>query len=462
MLPENVLLDIFCFYKEDHDQPYPVWKWHLLVHICQRWRQLVFASQLRLDLRISFSSRNLVGKDLGIWPVFPICVDFDCHSDRRDGNNAPSEDNIVTVLGHVDRVCYVRLGVTGSELGKISGAMQKPFPVLTTLRIISKDGDAPVLPAEFLGGSAPRLQEIHLDSIPFPALPTLLLSTSDLIEVDLWSTPPTGYISPEAMVACLAALPRLHTFAIGFRSATSRPDQIHPPPVMRTVLPALTRFNFRGATEYLEDLVSRIDTPQLDAIHISYLIELVDFRVPQLARFIGRSVSPKLTQFRYAQITFYSNVVIFNMSHHANGPYPNPAYSIFYQGIAWPVLHIARLLNHVSATLTNVVRLKLEVLHQLEGPDNVGSWLHLLQQFPTVHTLHVSRKLSGCIALVLESITGESVAEVLPSLGLIYLADQPASSVEKFVASRRLSDRPVTVVETEIEFNEKLESYVSK
>ena len=125
-------------------------------------------------------------------------------------------------------------------------------------------------------------------------------------------------------------------------------------------------FSFWGATEYLEDLLSRIDTPQLDEIHISYfLIELVDFRVAQLAKFMDRSVGPKLTQFRYVQITFYRCLVSFKASTclvtqtvHIR---TRPTYTIFCPGIDWLVLHITRLLNHVSSTLSNVVHLKLEV-----------------------------------------------------------------------------------------------------
>ena len=82
-----------------------------------------------------------------------------------------------------------------------------------------------------------------------------------------------------------------------------------------------------------------------------------------------------------------------------------------------------------------MVHLKLEVWHEeteedeegrpLEGTDNVD-WLHLLHQFPTVQTQRVSRELAGNIALALENIAWETVAEVLPSLDLIYLAGQSA------------------------------------
>ena len=123
------------------------------------------------------------------------------------------------------------------------------------------------------------------------------------------------------------------------------------------------------------------------------------------------------------------------------------------------------MLSHVSATLSTVVHLNLEAWLEeddpLEGTDDV-EWLHLLHQFPTVRTLQVSRELAGYVALALEDLGSEAVAQTLPSLDLIYLADNPSPSVEKFVAARHLSGRPVTVVETKMEFYTKLESYVSK
>ena len=136
--------------------------------------------------------------------------------------------------------------------------MREPFPVLTTLRIYSLEhhGIAPALPVEFLGGSAPRLQSIYLYALPFPALPTLLLSTSDLVYLHLRNILHTGNISPEAMFVGLAALPNLCTFRIKSQLASPRPDRILPPPVSRTVLPALNELNFKGASEYLEDLVA--------------------------------------------------------------------------------------------------------------------------------------------------------------------------------------------------------------
>ena len=123
--------------------------------------------------------------------------------------------------------------------------------------------------------------------------------------------PPTGHISPEAMVPCLAAAPKLKDLIMMFRSATPRPDRIYPPPVTRTVLHALIPFKVEGAGEYLEDLVARIDSPQLNKVDVFYLHKLVDFQAPQLSKFIDRSMVSRLTPFRSTDVSILENSVAF-------------------------------------------------------------------------------------------------------------------------------------------------------
>ncbi|KAH9171751.1 hypothetical protein EDB89DRAFT_1069946 [Lactarius sanguifluus] len=191
-LPDNVLLEIFDFYRgrsyvnqhayRNNFPDHAVWEWHLLVRVCRRWRQIVFESPHRLDLRILCTHRTPVKKSLGIWPAFPIVINF-CSPGRS--KRPLGQGNIIDALKHPDRICYVNLNVTGFQLGKMAAAMRTPFPVLTQFHVVSNDRDTPVLPARFLGGPAPRLQGITLSGIPCPALPTLLLSTSDLVTLDL-------------------------------------------------------------------------------------------------------------------------------------------------------------------------------------------------------------------------------------------------------------------------------------
>jgi len=270
------------------------------------------------------------------------------------------------------------------------------------------------------------------------------------------------------MVACLTALPRLRTLFIGFRSAASRPRRMRPPPVTRTVLPALTEFRFKGASKYLEDFVAHIDTPQLeDIISIDYLYEPDprDFEVAQLSKFVGRTMGP----FRRAYVSLLKNRVVVNLDRHANytGCDRRPVgTTISFTLIDWHIYQLdqpSRVLSKFSAALSTVVHLELKVKIQLGVGTNNIAWLRLLRLFPAMQMLHVSRARSGLVALALEDITAEMIAEVLPpSLDLICLAGQPAPSLEKFAAACRLTGRPVTVIDWEWEFEKRVKSYYSE
>jgi hypothetical protein len=469
ILPDNVLLEIFVFYRSDHrpsSYGYPyltAWQWLSLVHVCLRWRQIIFASPHRLDLQIFCAHGNPVRKNLGIWPPFPITVDY-CFPYWGMTHN--DEDNLIAALEHPDRVRYFGLDITGSQLGKMVTLMQVPFPILTHLKILSGRGYVSVFPTEFLGGSAPCLQNIRLNGIPFPTLPRLLLSAGDLVTLELLEIPLNGYIPSEAMVASLAVLPRLAYLIIGFESATHRPNLTHPPPITRPFLPALTSFEFRGASKYLEDLVAPIDAPQLNRIRVRFLDDSLDFRIPQLSMLFDRSAGPPYT---LAAVRFSFYTVTFDMYRHTNylGWEQEPASTHFlceFEGSDWQLPLIAQVLSNVSPMLSTVVHLKLDVIlirGQLEGAGDV-EWLHFLNQLSTVQALHVSRQFAEHLAFALKNITGEMVAKALSSLEFICLEDRPTSSVEKFIAARRVSGRPVTVLRTATEFDQRLMSYVSK
>jgi hypothetical protein len=382
MLPDGVLLTIFDFYRKDencgvnhnwHSLRFSQWisrKWRFLVHVCHRWRQVVFASPRRLDLQIPCT---LMTPHLGIWPAFPIIVIYDIRS-----QSAPiGEDNILAALRLPDRVCEVRFAIFGTRLRKMAAVMQEPFPVLRRLYISSSCVDPPVpLPTGFLGGSAPCLQDISLLGVPYPALPTLLLSTSDLVKLVVLDIPSDGYISPEAITASLAALPRLENFAIGFESDTPRPDRIRPPPVTRAVLPALTSFTFQGVSEYLEDLVGRIDSPRLNHIFISYMYRHLGFQVTQLSKFIDRSIGPKITRCRHAEVRFpHPGFVAFDFFPGANDSDLDrhlATATILYDGVNWHVTPISQVLGQFPTTLDKVVHLELKgdyKEYQTPGPE---------------------------------------------------------------------------------------------
>ena len=187
-------------------------------------------------------------------------------------------DNVIEALGQSNRVCEVSLDLAGWQLEKVLPAMQVPFPSWTELHLI--------LRGEILRGKpVPVIPDSILDAIPFPGLPKLFLSATHLV------IPHSGYISPKVMATCLPVLSSLEQLILEFRSPQSRPhrESRSPPPVKRSILPAFRRLQFRGVTEYIEELVFHIDR-----MYIAFFNE-IDFDCPRLAQFINRT--PKLYAF---------------------------------------------------------------------------------------------------------------------------------------------------------------------
>jgi len=244
VLPDDVLLEIFDHYVNlpqrslFHDCR--VDAWNKLVHVCQRWRYVVFDPPRRLDLRLLCTNRTPVTNMLDIWPVLLIVI-----SARLPlALPASGVTNIISALQQHNRVCTIDINGVPNSLLKEFAAMQEPFPALTKLWLRSFADNAPVLPDSFLGGSVPRLRELYLIGIPFPALPKLLLSTHDLVTLCLESIPRSGYFSPEAIVTGLSTLTSLESLDLLFWSPRSQTDRASRrlPPLTRIILSALTKF----------------------------------------------------------------------------------------------------------------------------------------------------------------------------------------------------------------------------
>ena len=141
-LSDDVLLDIFDFCKKNHDPgprykvlPEAVWDWQILVHVCQRWRQVISASPLRLNLRILCAHGTSVRKNLDVWPTIPLHIEY-FYPRTIDGID---EDNVIAALGHPDcvsSICFALMEPTGPQskfLRKMVMVMQEPFLALTHL-----------------------------------------------------------------------------------------------------------------------------------------------------------------------------------------------------------------------------------------------------------------------------------------------------------------------------------------
>jgi F-box-like len=133
MLPHVALLNIFDLYLEEEyinpmdqiDKPQRE-VWRTLAHVCRKWRNIVFGSPHRLDLRVYCRASTRVREMLDIWPNLPIVVWV--YDDLGD------LDNTIAALEHTNRVCAIYLWYLQNYHSEdILAAMQQPFPALTHL-----------------------------------------------------------------------------------------------------------------------------------------------------------------------------------------------------------------------------------------------------------------------------------------------------------------------------------------
>jgi hypothetical protein len=302
MLTDDVLLEIFDWYRQTSmEQCNGTWElnqWIILVHVCRRWRNIVFDSSRRLDLWLlcTYGTPD-VRKRLDCWPSLPILIKYWPNSEFEPFKppSREDEDNLIAALEHPDRVHAIQLAMTSSLWEKVAERMRVPFPALTSLSLWLDPGTAPSHPTEFLARVAsPCLKDISLVGIPCPRTWGLLTSTNDLVAIRILEVPSTGYIDPDMMATYLSMLPHLKLLCIDFHSPPShhynRGHKRTTTLVTRASLPSLTHFNFRGTNEYLKDFVSRIDASFLNKVNI---INEVNFNVPHLSRSIDQMEMPK-------------------------------------------------------------------------------------------------------------------------------------------------------------------------
>ena len=434
MLPDVVLLEISYFYVDDVD----AWPetWYTLVHVCRKWRNVVFGSPRRLNLQLSCNARTPVRETIDAWPLLPILV---CGDDHETWG----VDNIIAALEHNDRIRQLDLlGVPNSQMEKVLAAMQQPFPALEGLRLYS-ESETEVIPASFLGGSAPQLQSLYLDRIPFPGFPKLILSATHLIYLNLANIPHSGYFSPEAMATGLSALTSLEKLTIEFESPRSRPDRRRrPPPLTRTLLPALTRFEFKGVGEYLDDLVARIDAPLLDNLEITFFHQLI-FDTPQLTQFISRT--PNFKACDHALVQFLAWAVQVSTIDEAL------RLEILCKQSDWQLSSLAQVCGSIFVPAIEHLYIREDLHYSPFGQDDIetGQWLELLHRLTAVKDLRISPEFTPRIVPTLQELVGGRVTEVLPALKTLFVEETLPSGVQetidKFVAARELAGHPVAI-----------------
>ena len=453
MLPDDVLLEIFGFCLDKHRYSKKrIEAWQLLVHVCQRWRNIVFGSPRRLNLQLVGTEKTSVRDMLDVWPPLPLVI----HGRLIEGVDL---SNIVAVLEHRDRVDEIDLWeVNSPALEKVLAVMQEPFPELTYVRLSSYEETVPVVPDSFLGRSAPRLRILVLDGIPFPGLPSLLSSATHLVSLHLFNIPHSGYISPDTAVTALSTLTSLQSLMLEFQSPLSHPDLAIRRLLLstRTVFPVLGRFWFKGVYEYLDDFVARIDAPRLHELSITFFNDIV-FDAPQFMQLISRT--PTLKALENASVAFWNSDATIYLSSATSGG-GSLKVKILCRKFDWQVSSLEQVCTLCLPPLSTLEDLSIDQdrFSYAHWHDNIDNqlWLELLRALTAVKRLYLSKEIVPRIVPALQELVEGRTTAVLPTLQNIFLEELQSGPVQedigKFVAARRLSGHFITVSHWERQF----------
>ena len=310
-LNDDVLLSIFGSYRLDDDENWNLQlRWFKLIHVCRRWRHLIYGSPSHLNLHLLCTNGTPVADMLNHSPPLPLILNY---HNRRATLTTEDNEGILLALQHHDRVRRIAFHAPPQGLHKFFTAMNENFLTLERLSILSTSGDDArlVMPRAF---QAPRLSHLTLLGVTLSTEPRSLASTVSLVSLTLTYLRESPYFPPEDLAAQLQFVPLLEELSISISVPTLPRPRIQmrrmESPITRATLPALKRFIFRGDSAYIEALLARISAPCLRKFDITLSNQLI-FALPVLSRFID--VTTEL-RFPAAKINFNQNSLSISIS----------------------------------------------------------------------------------------------------------------------------------------------------
>ena len=315
MLDDDSLLHVFYQYRpflsgEDQDdnarfrggdeiETHGRW-WYHLAHVCQRWRNIFFYSASYLGLSLVCTYDTPVADMLEHSPPLPLIIHY-----ATEGRDVTTDDEqgIIFALKQRDRVLRVRLTKLDKILlEKFIAVLDEEFPILEYLIIgypIEDKSTILIFPETL---RAPHLRLLTLRGFSLPMGSRLLTTAVSLVTLYLVMVHPSSYFLPNTLVQWISHVPQLETLTIFFRFSIPNHgverQLTHTPIIAPVTLPNLRRFQFHGASTYLEALVRRITTPRLEKLEIDFFNQLT-FSVPCLMEFMSTTENLRFDSARF-------------------------------------------------------------------------------------------------------------------------------------------------------------------
>ena len=473
VLPDDALLLIFFFHRRLTIPNFPplwvYWEWHELAHVCRRWRRVIFASPRHLKLRLLITGKGR-RTTFECWPPCPISI----WPNTEKEMSLVDDNEVAAALKHSNRIHEIKLEFSTSMLAKSTAWFENSFPALEFLNLRSFSHEPTVIPNAFLMGGSDgpprRLRKIALSNVSLPH--GLLRANRDLVTLflNINHVGGAGSLSAEALALALAETHLLETLSVYPHTiVASYPDQRSAQRSSltntRVNLCALATLEFMGPCEYLEDLVSRIDTPILKHLVASFPQSIFD--VPQLSQFISRTNHltslPHRTTIGFSSSSHKGLFIRHHFMTLESQP-PREAFSltlsiskrwVVSNWIASQVLHIC---EQLSPFTSSVDRLWISIGMVLDPDTDTERWLELLGAFRSVQDLHLwcswwDRAPAVDMERALEESTKrEMTQEVLPVLRILRMNETrvhecDTHGISAFVDARRRTGRPLVVHE---------------
>jgi hypothetical protein len=397
---DEVLLNIFRYYVDTSPR-----FWPRLVHVCRKWRRIVFSSHQALQLRLFCTHGTPVLKTLECWPALPIVVEYGWSPALDTPAPAADDDDVMAALRHCHRVTSIDLSVTSSLRDRFS-AIKEPFSELEDLVLEFQGGLWMTLPSVFRWG--PRLHRLHLTRIAIPELTQLLTSSRNLVDIQLHEIPAIGYSLLSSFRSALCEMTQLQSLSLQFL-----PVPIYPEIVLSSLsLPTLTRLKYQGASEYLDHLVAGIDAPRLEVVEINFFDE-IKFRARNIGKFIYQM--GKQNSQRQADILFSKNYVTITLT----PPVPTcVTLQVFCGSSNQQLSSITQVCSEFSTSLLGVEQFKLRISGTQASRGQYDSdgegWIALINAFKGTRPLAINFSRNIVLAL-------GSSENVLPALHKLHI-----------------------------------------
>jgi hypothetical protein len=391
ILNDDVLLNIFYLYKLDFEGEDSAKKvrfkwdrqrwWYKLAQVSRKWRYLILASPIRLDIHLLCTYGVLVADMLAHSPPLPLTIWY-TNCDRE--MTAKDEDDVLLALSHRDRVHRIALCMQASKLGKFIKAMHYEFPILERVYIDSqRTSTGYMFPWTF---KAPNLRHVWTACCP---IGSPLVTTVRLINLALMDIPPSPWSPPSYILTRLSLMPQLTTLRIHFNSFYPNRGDVEPPAATDLTLPNLQIFSYRGVSAYFEGL-ARIRAPTLSVLDVQFFHRLT-FPIPRLLQFMRASES---LRFGAVKLTFDNDFLELTAGPDPSWQRRSLRLQIMCKHLYWQVESAVQVFDSISPLLSRVDELTLlhvaSNLPAVSGHEvNRTQWRKLLRSFNNVKTLSV-------------------------------------------------------------------------